>query len=143
MKTSLILDLHQLFHLKSPSESRRWVPEAAKALTHAASLVRDVIDELLRDDELARAVSRKSHIHLNGFAKVVLAQDSHETMQQVRLHIWRTSRDKPAHSPGDIHDHRWPFVSLPLLGAFFEERFVTANAGMDVYAYHCNGKRPA
>lgn len=52
--------------------------------------------------------------HPLGFTKITLAA---VFGYRARLHIWHTGgSDKP-------HDHRWPFIGIPLIGTFTDTRW--------------------
>lgn len=59
-----------------------------------------------------------SFAHPNDFIKIPLFTDRSNGCQ-LRLHIW--DRD---HADADVHDHRWPFWSVPVVGRLDETRFV-------------------
>jgi hypothetical protein len=94
----------------------------------ACALLRSV----LRDERWLSGVQRNSYRHPNGFDKMVLLSDQRF---QVRLHMWKTP-----HSPEDgienVHNHRWDFASIMLLGGYRYQEFVLADdEGGSFHAY--------
>lgn len=56
--------------------------------------------------------------HPVGYMKFVLLDAG--PYGNIRLHYWPKGK---VGCRGDFHDHRWSFLSIPLLGTFSEERF--------------------
>ena len=115
--------------------------QASGLLMKSAALLPEIIEVILSDDDLADSIALNSYLHPNGFGKIVLAH-SNLDRTRLRLHIWPETSSRPRHE-GDLHDHRWPFVSLPILGRFTETRFAEVGEksevpGDPVYLYHCH-----
>ena len=68
------------------------------------------------------AFAGRSYWHPNGFAKLVLAQDSRRG--QVRLHVWP---DPP--TTDDIHGHAWSYASIVLTGELSETTYRESPSG--------------
>jgi hypothetical protein len=88
----------------------RWLSDARERLPR-------LIAEIVYDSRALAFVASRSYRHSNGFVKVPL-QTGAALGEAFRLHMWDNS---PADS--DIHDHRWDFVSMPILGSFLERRY--------------------
>jgi len=78
--------------------------------------------------------------HPIGFQKITLVS---AFGYKLRLHYWPLGKRS---SRPDIHDHRWPFLSIPLLGTFTEKRY-KKKSGKNYKIRHCfseplNGPRP-
>lgn len=113
-----------------PSE---WETKSAEKLIDLIdSELRNIFEVLVQDPASAHAVALRSHFHVNGFAKIVLLRSSN---RQIRLHVWPNSRPRP---DGDIHDHRWPFTSLPLVGSFEENRYLISDEGLTTNQHICH-----
>lgn len=94
--------------------------------------VRDELAAVQHDDELLAALSTRSTVHPNGFAKVVLHSDARCS---VRLHVWNR-RDGLWVADTQPHGHRWVFASWILVGALREVVFrLGPGARYDRYAY--------
>jgi hypothetical protein len=131
-------ELGATFHGGMSRRSEDWTSSTGHAaLREASTLLPMVLESLLERTELLAAVAQRSYIHANGFAKIVLAR-SDNGQEQLRLHIWPESSTP---DPGDTHDHRWSFVSLPLLGTFSEGRFTETTTGDDRCVYQCDSRQ--
>lgn len=120
------------------SRLENWTASTGHAVLREAFALLPAALELLHErTEMLEAVARRSYVHANGFAKIVLAR-SDDGRDQIRLHVWP---DSSAPDPGDVHDHRWSFVSLPLLGAFSESRFTESSTGDDRCVYQCHPRQ--
>jgi hypothetical protein len=77
-------------------------------------------------------VGVRSLQHANGFSKLVLAEGNR---RQVRLHIW-DNENLPGHARPleNAHNHRWPFATLLLAGAYTATTFQPSEG--DAYAWH-------
>jgi hypothetical protein len=71
---------------------------------------------------------------LNGFVKIPL-QNGASPDGAFRLHVWKDS-----HPDSDVHNHRWDFISLPILGSFLERRYELAE-GTDGQLLECRPRR--
>lgn len=96
-------------------------------------ILRSFLQALLSDDEALGAVAKRSSVHANGFAKIVL----HPGLKwSVRLHVWHhhNGRWVPDSMP---HGHRWEFASWIVVGALLETTFVESADGVpyDRFAY--------
>lgn len=98
------------------------VDDFEEAMTQVRRSPREVLELLrgaIRVDELA-AVTARSYLHPNGFAKIVL-HDPGPTGTSVRLHVWPTVGEYPEFA--DVprtdtapHGHRWTFASTIVAG---------------------------
>ena len=74
---------------------------------------------LIKNLEQIKPIKLKSfYNHPVGYQKFILLDAG--KYGKIRLHFWPQGRKG---ARGDIHDHRWPFVSIPITGSFAEERF--------------------
>lgn len=117
-----------------------------QATTYIESYYKDIknhLRTLLKDEEALNKIAQKSYNHPNHFAKLILNDDKEKGIK-LRLHIWGnplTSQSAKLFS--EVHNHRWSFVSIPLLGTFKELRFKEIEEGTtlekvySVYKYEC------
>lgn len=60
--------------------------------------------------------------HPNGFTKIIVGGI---LRYRVRVHYWPTGAPKSE----SRHNHRWWFISIPLLGRFVDNRYTETQAG--------------
>lgn len=82
----------------------------------------NLLSSILKDKTQLDIIAHKSYNHLNGFSKIVLKDDK-ENDVRIRLHIWNDKPEKNDTEMGDVHDHRWSYVSIPLFGELKETRY--------------------
>lgn len=71
--------------------------------------------------------------HPLGFRKTYLLRTR---WLSIRIHRWHTLNEDP-------HNHRWPFLAIPLRGRFADTRWATAATGGDWTRYLCAPTRAA
>lgn len=88
------------------------------------------LKELLKDEQQLVKISRKSYLHGNGFLKIILLDNGYK----LRLHIWFPEQ----YCEENIHDHRWSFASLILIGSLKNEIWCDNENGISLreYIYH-------
>ncbi len=109
--------------------------QTARALEAVADRahLRDALATIVGDQHLLSAVASKSYLHPNGFEKIPLAYTRTPEYKLV-LHVWCGGRD--AHEPSDIHNHRWDFSSMVLLGGLQWEQYeISASLGHPMAEY--------
>ncbi|MFG2090851.1 MULTISPECIES: hypothetical protein [unclassified Spirillospora] len=91
---------------------------------------RELLCSALRDEQWLEAVRAGSYRHPNGFHKIVLlAGDSY----QLRLHVWsELTRESGVEN---IHNHRWDFSSVILLGGYRFQEFTPDPGGPAFHSY--------
>ena len=95
----------------------------------------------LQDEATLQAIAARSHMHGNGFYKIVLEDDP---AFRLRMHIW------PAgfHAQENLHSHRWYFASTVLCGQLqseiWEDAATPGEQAYDEYLYLglAAGKQP-
>jgi hypothetical protein len=106
----------------------------------------DLLSEYLYNLELQPALAMKSYIHDNGFYKIVLA-DKPSCSAKIRLHIWNpVPKDSPPRKLQNIHNHRWDFSSLILMGQARQLTYRFAQPGevgetLEHYRYYARGEK--
>ena len=104
--------------------------------------LRKNLQNLLNDEVALARVAHDSYNHPNHFAKLIL-NDDQAAGTKLRLHIWENPSSQPAKLFSEVHNHRWSFVSIPLLGTFKELRFKeieerpVSDKVYSVYRYEC------
>lgn len=100
-------------------DGREASPSATEFLLSIADppTVRDLIDEIRREDELAEEIAAESYPHLLGFDKYVLASCRHG---HLRMHVWWPAQSRTSE---DIHDHRFAFSSVVVTGRLRTELY--------------------
>lgn len=92
-----------------------------------------LLEAVLTAPGLAHLIARRSYWHSNGFAKLVLAEDT-ATGIRVRLHAWLDPT--AAVEEPNIHNHRWEFASVVLGGSGLEVRdFQVDRSGTSHHAF--------
>jgi hypothetical protein len=103
--------------------------EIASALgsTDVVALIDYILSSRCSGERVLKLLAH-SYVHPNGFAKIALPFDGCE--DRVRLHCF------PAQSTeSDVHNHRWPFVSLVLFGSMRLQHFTRSATGVPVQEY--------
>ena len=90
-----------------------------------------LLSSMLADTRWLDDILRTSYRHPNGFDKIVLLS---APGYQARLHIWRTP-DGLHQDVENIHNHRWDFSTLLLLGGYRYREFTLAEGGEAFHAY--------
>lgn len=92
-------------------------------LRYIASVLPTILDDIVSSKQSIEVIASRSFKHTNGFFKIVLhGLSPHEI--KLRLHFWPTG--SASHTDADPHNHRWTFLSVPLFGALYEERYRVA-----------------
>lgn len=88
--------------------------------------VRDALRNLVNNAAALEGIARRSSVHANGFAKIVLLKGKRSS---IRLHVWHRSNGRwvPDTMP---HGHRWEFASWILTGELRETTFREAAGGV-------------
>lgn len=92
-----------------------------------------VIQHILITPSLQQQLAECSYRHSNSFDKIVLAT-APKSQLKLRLHLWWKSNDTPA-TICNIHNHRWDFVSVLLLGNLHIEEYSVGPNGTESYHY--------
>ncbi|MBX6769381.1 MAG: hypothetical protein IRY90_19885, partial [Actinomadura rubrobrunea] len=96
----------------------------------------DLLNAALDDDQWMDAMARASYRHPNGFDKIVLLSTD---AFQLRLHVW--GQDRPEAESENIHNHRWDFSSVILLGGYRYQEFTADGGTSQFYVYTYNSRR--
>ncbi|MCX5329163.1 MULTISPECIES: hypothetical protein [unclassified Streptomyces] len=110
----------------------------AEALVDALSVVAcpPTLPELLRgimgDEERFADVARRSVVHPNGFAKIVLLSASDFCL---RLHVWHENGARTSEFRESVHNHRWDFAAVVLAGAYRHQEFQVCDGGSSFLRY--------
>ncbi|MGI5207208.1 hypothetical protein ACQEU6_37230 [Spirillospora sp. CA-108201] len=116
--------------LRPPGAHPGTALHAALAPFATPEAVRDLLRGTLRDEQWLDAVRAASYRHDNGFDKIVLMTGAG---YQFRLHVWREGpRETEAEN---IHNHRWDFSSVILLGGYRFQEFTPDPGGGAFHAY--------
>ncbi len=102
-------------------------------------------------DEFVAEVRRDVHFksdsytHDNGFDKIVLFEDL-ETRMKMRLHIWYPVPGEARRARQNVHNHRWDFSSIVLLGKVEQATYRFAEVNEDGeelfhYRYYARGEK--
>lgn len=79
--------------------------------------------EAIRDNvSTLEDIASRSYRHSNGFDKIVLSPESSERI--LRMHVWYPGAMEP-----DLHNHRWSFRSVIVLGTFFHAEYLPDDSG--------------
>lgn len=89
--------------------------------------VKEIITEIIGDDNLLQIISERSYGHTLGFDKIVLIdlnKDSAKTDRkvQLRLHIWNNEYESLP-IVESMHEHSFDFISTVLTGELENQRF--------------------
>lgn len=95
---------------------------AEKEITEFFFQFEQICDSILNDKKQLELIASKSYNHLNGFSKIIIKDDKENSIK-IRLHIWQKKGEITNAENGDIHDHRWSYVSIPLFGELKETRY--------------------
>jgi hypothetical protein len=109
--------------------------ECTEELRDKPVLLQNALETLRGDPQAIRAVARRSSVHPNGFAKVVLARGRGWSL---RLHVWMPEIGADG-DDGDPHGHRWAFASWIIAGVLRETRFDVAREGRPFRHYEYLG----
>lgn len=88
---------------------------------------------ILDDPEQLDQVASQSYIHYNGFDKLVLLSST-SPQYKLRLHVWWPSPDQSV-TTENIHNHRWDFSSIILIGAYRKQEYQLSDEGVETYSY--------
>lgn len=98
------------------------------------------IDDIINSTYLNEQISLDSYSHSNYFDKIVLYKSKINNFS-LRLHIW----DKEIHPQirSDIHDHRWSFMSIVVIGTVIENNYtkISAKGDVDEFNYSINNEK--
>ncbi|QKG25459.1 hypothetical protein [Actinomadura verrucosospora] len=111
---------------------------AALAPFAAPRATRRLLCAALRDERWMAEMLAASYRHPNGFDKIVLLADAG---CQLRLHVWRD--DACETRVENVHNHRWDFSSVLLLGGYRFQEFVPDPDGPDFHTYGYASERGA
>jgi len=92
---------------------KSWLNEYSK--TEAWQLYESIASGNI-SKSLLEEISKRSYLHGNGFAKIVLVDNPHF---KCRLHVWRNSNT----GVETLHNHRWSFASAIQAGAITADIF--------------------
>jgi hypothetical protein len=100
--------------------------------------LRQLLKETAASEERLEEVRAGSYRHPNGFDKLVLLRGS-DPDYKLRLHVWWAEGSPPAEL--NIHNHRWDFATVLVLGTYCFQIFEEAPAGRTFheYRYHSPG----
>ncbi|WP_141581883.1 hypothetical protein [Actinomadura sp. WMMA1423] len=116
--------------LRPPGTRASDALHAALAPFATPEAVRDLLCGTLRDEQWLDAVRDASYRHDNGFDKIVLMAGAG---YQFRLHVWReVPREAEVEN---VHNHRWDFSSVILLGGYRFQEFTPDPGGCPFHAY--------
>jgi hypothetical protein len=108
--------------------------------------LRAMFDEFLYEVTTSVHQSTDSYTHDNGFEKIVFFEDD-ETKIKMRLHIWHSlTIPDTKRVRQNVHNHRWDFASIILLGHVDQLRYRFAEKderGEDFfhYRYYARGSK--
>ena len=71
--------------------------------------------KIIFNPDLLAAIAHRSYVHDNGFVKIVLDDSG---ASKYRIHVYPAGRIFAAEN---LHNHRWPFTSLILVGSLPHE----------------------
>lgn len=91
--------------------------EAIVRRLSAAHEVRNLIEQVLSDDDHLAEIAARSYYHANSFLKVVLMVGDQEAWK-LRLHVWHPQPPGAENKMEDVHTHRWDFTTAIVLGAY-------------------------
>ncbi|GAA5023960.1 hypothetical protein GCM10023335_57110 [Streptomyces siamensis] len=117
---------------------REYVDGRQEALTDALSLVSlpsafpGLVRDIMSDADRFADVVRRSVVHPNGFAKIVLLTSPG---YRLRLHVWRDGGEAAADFRESIHNHRWDFAATVVAGAYRHQEFQESEGGTSFFGY--------
>jgi hypothetical protein len=119
-------------------QSRSSLRILALQLGQVASTLPIILDDIASSKETIELIASRSFRHTNGFLKIVLHSLSPQG-SKLRIHFWPTG-SASAENDADPHDHRWTFLSIPLFGTLYEERYRIAatNAQPEMHELACS-----
>jgi len=98
------------------------------------------VERIISDDYELSRVAKESYSHSNYFDKIVLYKSKVNNFS-LRLHIW----DKDIHPQikSDIHNHRWSFMSIVLLGTIIENNYtkISSKGNLEEFNYSLNKEK--
>lgn len=100
-------------------------PLSALGTLRATTPLAALLELIRRDRSSLSELASCSYRHRNGFDKIVLASAGNGGMKLV-LHVWPTS-DLP--DQDHIHDHRWDFASVVLVGSLKLDMYQADHCG--------------
>ncbi|WP_228799606.1 hypothetical protein [Nocardia nova] len=103
------------------------------SLILSARCARDLVCEVLGDDQLLGEVAQRSYRHSNGFDKITLLS-SLEPEFKLRMHVWWPERRQPLGAEL-IHNHRWIFRSTMLCGSSWVQTFSECDHGTPMFRF--------
>lgn len=112
---SVLADLQTLL------EASRFETEYTRILADARTNLRALIKEVASSPTLKREAAVGSYQHPNGFQKLLLLRSKREA--KLLLHSWSEASLDRAVAADHAHNHRWPFATLVLMGAYRFECF--------------------
>lgn len=121
------------------------VCEELKIITRPDNIIA-MLDEFVEETRKSPHQHTDSYRHDNGYDKVVLFQDR-DTYMKMRLHIWYPClMPQMRHPRQNVHNHRWDFSSVVLLGCVdhVTYRFAESNEEGEEffhYRYYARGSK--
>lgn len=104
-------------------------PEAVSLSSTLWCMLAQSIEYAMKaSDAKAEVLAANSHVHDNGFTKIVL-YDSADGRYRIRLHTWDPFEVEE--QDVNIHDHRYDFVSLVVSGTFENRRWNFCDHGTE------------
>lgn len=131
------------FHESLSTQVDKYISGNTMALADAISPYSDtrtlcrLLSAAIRERDWLAAAARRSYLHPNGFAKIVLLSDD---KYQLRLHVWN-AQQIGVDGVENIHNHRWDFSSLVILGGYRYQEFHDSTAGEPYNAYCYESQR--
>jgi hypothetical protein len=93
-----------------------------------------LLDAVTSSAERLSATAAMSYDHPNKFSKIVLLKGIRADWK-LRLHIWWPDPAAKV-KPEDIHNHRWDFATVLLLGDYRAEEFTAGTGEVKAEHYH-------
>jgi hypothetical protein len=144
MRKTILDDVSKSLQGTASSTSRHeWIGAATDLLQHVLGSLPGILTFCLENETALHRMADDSYLHINGFYKMLLASSGGV---RLRLHVWGSNINFE-HSEGenDPHDHRWSFVSSPVIGKVTETRFrevECSRAPNSTYLiYHCRPRQ--
>lgn len=110
-------------HLEEPGE---FVASAPARLREIAAQLPDLAESIMESPQRSADAASGSYDHPNGFEKLLLTTTC--GAWKYLLHTWTPQSLEQAVAAEHSHNHRWPFATLVLRGAYRFETFqVTAS----------------
>ncbi|SFF66075.1 hypothetical protein [Streptomyces mirabilis] len=117
---------------------RDYINGRQDALAESLSLVAcpsafpGLIHDITTDTDRFADVVRRSVVHPNGFAKIVLLSAPE---YRLRLHVWREIDTAASEFRESIHNHRWDFAATIVAGAYRHQEFQVSESGKSFFGY--------